>query len=422
MALKILLINPNTYRTPPVIPIGLEYLAATLKKHNYHCDILDLTFTRKPLEKINDVLNNEKYDIVGFSIRNIDSCLFFNNEFFLNEFKQMIECIKNYKVPIVLGGSGFSASPDEILDYLKCDFGIIGPGETAFPYFLKLIQSNKLNNKIINGWDWGLEPELPILRAKAIEYNQYIENDGIVGFATHIGCSNGCPYCIEANTKLHYRKIDNVIKEIELLTNQGYHDFHLCDSEFNENLNFSKKFCEALIENSFNFKWTLYMRPYPYDEELFRLLSKSNAYLITLSVDSDENIQSDNRYSYDDLEKIIKYCRKYSIELAIDLLTGYPNESIQSTKKVIRFFKENRPKTVGINFYYRLLKNTKLTHLIEENPIMQKQLTRPYSKKENYLTPIFYSQYKKEDIEKLIRDHNLFKIPGITPGVNYQQE
>ena len=421
MALKILLINPNTYRSPPVIPVGLEYLIIALKKHNYHCDILDLTFTRNPLEKINETLSNENYDIIGFSIRNIDSCLFFNNEFFLNEFKEMIECIKNYNIPIVLGGSGFSASPDEILEYLKCDFGIIGPGEVAFPYFLELMQSNQLSAKILNGWDYGLDPELPILRANEIKYNHYIENKGIVGFATHTGCSNGCPYCIEAKTNLHYRKIDTVIKEIELLSNQGYHDFHLCDSEFNENLSYSKEFCEASIKNSLKFKWTLYMKPYPYDEELFSLLGKSNAYLITLSVDSDPNIQSENKYSYDDLEKIINYCKKYSIELAIDLLTGYPGESIQSTKKVIRFFKKNRPKTVGINFYYRLLKNTKLTHLIEENPIMQKQLTRPYSKKENYLMPIFYSQYRKEDIEKLIGNDNLFKIPGITPGVNYQQ-
>jgi len=402
--------------------VGLEYLSSALKKRNYHCDILDLTFDKNPLEELKDILKNESYNIIGFSIRNIDSCLFFNNEFFLAEFKKMIDCIKDYNVSVVLGGSGFSASPEEILEYSKADFGIIGPGEIAFPCFLKLWESNRLNKKIINGWDYGLDDELEMLRAKEIKYNRYIEKGGIVGFTTHAGCSNRCPYCIEANRRVYYRKITNVIKEIEFLTNKGYNNFHLCDSEFNENLNYSKKFCEAIIENSLDFKWTLYMKPYPYDEELFKLLSKSNAYLITLSVDSDENLQSQNNYSYDDLEKIIKYCKKYNIELAVDLLTGYPNESIQSTKKVIRFFKKNRPKTVGVNFYYRLFKKTKLTHLIKENPIMQKQLTRSYSKKENYLTPIFYSQYNKEYIEKLTGDDNLFKIPGITPGVNYQQE
>ena len=422
MPSKILLINPNTYKAPPVLPVGLEYLIPALKKHSHKCDILDLTFSEKPLEEIKNKLENKSYDIIGFSIRNIDSCLFFNNEFFLSEFKEMIESIKNYNIPAVLGGSGFSASPDEILDYLRCDFGIIGPGEVAFPHFLKQWESNGMNNKIINGWDFGLDNGLEVLRAEEIKYSPYMKKEGIVGFSTHVGCSNSCPYCIEANKKVYYRKIENIIKEIEILTGKGYHDFHLCDSEFNESLDFSKEFCEAVIKKSPGFKWTLYMKPYPYDEELFELLSKTNAALITLSVDSDENIQRSNRYSYNDLEKILKYCEKYGIEIAIDLLTGYPNESIQSTENVIRFFKENRPKTVGINFYYRLFKNTRITRLIEENPILQEQLTRPYAKEENYLEPIFYSQYEKEDIEKLISDDNLFKIPGIIPGVNYQQK
>lgn len=422
MCLKILLINPNTYKTPPVLPIGLEYLKTALHQHNCDCDILDLTFIKNPLEKIRDSLDKKKYDIIGFSIRNIDSCLFFNNEFFLNKYKNMLECIKSYDIPTVLGGSGFSASPEEILEYLKGNFGIIGPGEKAFPYFLKRWKTDRLNKKIINGWDYGLDDELEITRPKGIKYKKYVENNGIVGFVTHTGCSNGCPYCIEANKKVHFRKIENIIKEIELLNRKGYQNFHLCDSEFNENLTFSKEFCKALIEKSLNFKWTLYMKPYPYDEEIFRLLSKSNAYLITLSVDSYESIQSKNKYSYDDLEKIIDYCKKYNIELAIDLLTGYPNESIHSTRKVISFFQEKRPTTVGINFYYRLFKNTKLTKAIKKNSSMQKNLTRPISRKENYLLPVFYSQHKKEDIEKLTQGDDLFKIPGITPGVNYQQE
>jgi len=421
MSLKILLVNPNTYKIPPVLPVGLEYLKSALNKHNYNCDILDLTFSGNPLEKINNVLNRERYDIIGFSVRNVDTCLYFNNEFFLDKFKKIIDCAKDYNLPVVLGGSGFSASPDEILEYFKADFGVIGPGEIAFPLFLKLWESNRLDTKFMNGWDYGLDDNLEISRAKEVKYDRYIDNDGIVGFSTHVGCSNGCPYCIEANTPVFFRKIPDVIKEIEFLTNRGYDNFHLCDSEFNEDLDYSKNLCKAIIENSLNFKWTLYMKPYPYDEELFELLNKTNAYLITLSVDSDKKIQSGNNYSYNDLKRIIEFCKKYNIELAVDLLTGYPDEPTQSTIEIIDFFKINRPKKVGINFHYRLFKNTELTRLIEKNPLTHKNLTRSYSKKDRFLKPVFYSQYKKEDIEELILDDDLFKIPGIIPGVNYQK-
>jgi len=105
-------------------------------------------------------------DIIGFSIRNIDTSLFFDNKFFLDEYKKMIELVGNYNIPVVLGGSGFSASPDEILEYFKADFGIIGPGERAFPYFLKCWESSQLDTKIINGWDYGLDNNLEVSRAK----------------------------------------------------------------------------------------------------------------------------------------------------------------------------------------------------------------------------------------------------------------
>ncbi len=420
MGLKILLINPNSMKSPPVIPIGLEYLSTALEKHNHNVDILDLCFISSPIKELNNFLEKETYDVIGFSIRNIDSCIYFNNEFYLPEFKKLIDCIKKYEIPIILGGSGFSAMPKEILEYLQADYGIIGPGEIMFPKFLELWQANQLTNKIINGWNYGIDNKLVHIRAKKVIYQKYLSNDGIVGFSTHVGCLNQCPYCIEANNKVSFQKIENIIEEIEYLVNQGYSHFHLCDSEFNQDLNYCIEFCEALVQKSLPLKWALYMKPYPYNEKLFELLHKSNAYLITLTVDSDKKIQTLNNYSYEDLSKIIDYCNKYEIELAIDLLTGYPHETVESTREILEFFKQNRPKTVGISFYYRIFKNTPLSNLIKKDPVLQQKLTKKYSTDENFLEPIFFSQYNRNDLEDFIDDNNLFRIAGIEPGVNYQ--
>jgi radical SAM superfamily enzyme len=164
------------------------------------------------------------------------------------------------------------------------------------------------------------------------------------------------------------------------------------------------------------------MKPTPYNERLFQLLHETNAYLITLSVDSDKITQTLNDYSYDDLANIINFCNKYKIELAIDLLTGYPYETIESTIEILKFFQKNRPKTVGISFYYRIFKNTPLENSIRNDTILQKKLTKEYLEQENFLMPIFFSQYEQQDIEKLIAGDDLFRIAGIELGVNYQLE
>ena len=420
MGQNILLINPNTMKTPPVIPIGVEYLATALEKKDHNVDILDLCFVSSPMEELEKVFDKNTYDIVGFTIRNIDTCHYFYNEFYLSEFKKLIDFIKKQDIPIILGGAGFSAMPNEILEYLQADFGIIGPGDIMFPKFLDLWQKNKITSKIFDGWRDGIDNTLVHKRGAKINYQQYISNEGIVGFSTHVGCMNQCPYCVEANTKLSYKKIDNIIDELEFLVNQGYTHFHLCDSEFNSNLNFSIEFCEALANKSLPMKWTLYMKPTPYNERLFELLHKSNAYLITLIVDSDKITQAVNNYDYEDIANIIDLCNSYNIELAIDLLTGYPYETIESTKDMIEFFKENRPKTVGVNYYYRIYKRTALEKLIINNPALQKNSSRGYSEEETFLKPIFFSQYEKKDIEDLIGGDELFHIAGTTPGVNYQ--
>ncbi|MFX1256804.1 MAG: B12-binding domain-containing radical SAM protein [Promethearchaeota archaeon] len=417
--MNILLVNPNTMKNPPVIPIGLEYLITALKKNGHNADILDLCFSKSPKEELNMALKERPYDITGFTIRNIDSAVYFNNEFYLHAIKPLIQCVKNYDIPVVLGGSGFSAMPFEILEYLQADYGIVGPGEIIFPHFLSLYQNNHLKKKIYNGWDSGVDSKLFHKRGEKIDYSKYLFESGIVGFETHKGCLKQCPYCIEAGTRVWYKNIKNIIKEIEFIVNLGYTHFHLCDSEFNSDLNFSLDFCMALIERELPLKWTLYMVPNPYCKELFKLLYEANAYLITLSVDSDKRIQTLNDYSYKDLAKIIEYCKNYEIELVIDLLTGYPYESIESTKNMLKFFNKHKTKT-GISFYYRIYKNTPLSGLIKKDIKLQNKLTKHYYQKENFLEPIFFNQLKREIIEEIIADNDLFHIAGIIPGVNYQ--
>ena len=108
--------------------------------------------------------------------------------------------------------------------------------------------------------------------------------------------------------------------------------------------------------------------------------------------------------------------------MAIDLLVGYPYESLDSIKTCLRFFENNPPKTVGISFYYRIYKDTALAKLIKDDKKLQKSLITSYSENQYFLFPIFYNQIKQETIEDLIEGKELFRIAGITPGVNYQLE
>ncbi len=76
------------------------------------------------------VLSQFVPDIIGLSIRNIDNVDDANVKTFIGEIRELIGIIRQHsKGLIVLGGSGFTILPGELMTLLDADFGIIGEGE-----------------------------------------------------------------------------------------------------------------------------------------------------------------------------------------------------------------------------------------------------------------------------------------------------
>jgi hypothetical protein len=50
--MKVLLINPNRYQSPPVPPLGLEYIAGSLEEKGHGVELLDLCFSGNIHEEI----------------------------------------------------------------------------------------------------------------------------------------------------------------------------------------------------------------------------------------------------------------------------------------------------------------------------------------------------------------------------------
>ena len=72
--MKILLINPNRVRFPPVPPIGLEYLSDSLVKGGHVIRLLDLTFHENAEVVIDEVVSElsmlkDYICIISFNLR-----------------------------------------------------------------------------------------------------------------------------------------------------------------------------------------------------------------------------------------------------------------------------------------------------------------------------------------------------------------
>ena len=425
--MNILLINPNRFSNPPVIPIGLEYIAASIEQTKNHLiKILDLCFSNNPSEDLKQALLDKNYNLVGFTVRNIDSVIYKKNEFYLIEIAKLINIVRPKNIPIVIGGASCDADPIGLKEFLNVDYLIFGPGDVAI---LKLIESleNKIKiNPIINGWEIGINPDLSRNPLKYFNYMQYFDKGGIAAFQTQVGCNGNCHFCFEKCTQISSRNPTIVIDDIITIIKSGFNDFHLADTEFNQNLVDSEKFLqildEKLTKSRLKMNWAIYIKPKPVSKHLFDLFKKTGLNLITLSIESSEEMQRRNNYSFDDIDIIFELAKDRGIKIAIDMISGAPTETIRELEKAIRFFKLNPPKRVGINIIYRIYKNTDIYKYIVENIDNQKgYLLNSVDSIKNPIIPIFYKKFNENEIMEIIGDDPLFKMEGEESGVNYQR-
>ena len=54
--MKILLINPNRYHDPPVMPLGIEYLAGAVTESGHDVYVFDLCFSDNPMKFLSALL------------------------------------------------------------------------------------------------------------------------------------------------------------------------------------------------------------------------------------------------------------------------------------------------------------------------------------------------------------------------------
>jgi len=395
--------------------LGLEYLAHALAQHGLEVVAADLSFSDDPMQDLEKAVSSADPQALCISVRNVDSVLHPDTDFFLPEIRSYIEHLRALtEAPVIIGGAGIPADPAGILSFLAADLAIEGPGEKTLPALLKEGAVLSKKGQVIQG-----EPPDSFCPARGtlFSYQPYLKKDGLPGFETHKGCSSNCAYCIEAGRPVRFREPGDVVCELRQLVDQGFQHLHLCDSEFNENLEYCETLLRAINREELGLKWGLYMKPGNDGPELFELLKESGAYLVTLAVDTYRRGQA----YWKDVASTVALCKAVRIRTSIDLITGFPYESETVLREVLDFFRKISPHEVVVNVFIRLYRELPLTGVIDQDPSLQEFLMAPGGEKGSLLPPVFYNHVSVERLQELIQGDPRFRIAGQEKVVNYQK-
>lgn len=301
---RCLLISLNTCRDPyAVFPLGLAHVDAALRRAGYHTRWLDWQFEGETLAA---QLQAWAPDFVGLSLRNIDDVLIQRQETFFHGLAGVCRAIRAHSsAPIILGGSGFSIFPAELLALSGADFGLQGEAEAVLPQLLAALRAGedvqhlpglvyrRAGQILCNPPPPPLDlHELPRPVRPPEEARWYLDNSSMLNVQTQRGCAFHCCYCtyplIEGRA-LRHRPPDEVADELAALQAAGARYFFVVDSVFNASPAHAAAVCEAIVRRSLRLAWGCFLRPAGLTPALARLMARAGLRHVEFGTDSFSN-------------------------------------------------------------------------------------------------------------------------------------
>jgi hypothetical protein len=285
--MKVLLISANTVQEPfPVYPLGLDYVAGAIAgDHAVRCLDLNALGADQALER---AVQGFAPDVIGLSLRNVDNTDSRAPKGFMADYRRLVRRLRQCSpAPIVLGGSGFTLFPEEILALLEADYGIVGEGERLGALLQALGAGEDPAGRpgVVmgrGGASLGAAPE-PWSREVRRRFDPqsehlsfYLQNGGMLNLQTKRGCPFRCVYCsyphIEGRTMRH-EPAEQVAAMALRLQAAGARYLFITDSAFNADIDHSLAVARAFRQQGLSIPWGAFFAPIALPDDYFATMA-----------------------------------------------------------------------------------------------------------------------------------------------------
>jgi radical SAM superfamily enzyme YgiQ (UPF0313 family) len=379
--MKVLLVATNRERSPyPVAPLGALCVAAAVRATGHDVKFLDMGLARSPEAELQQALDRGGFQAVAFSIRNLDNCWLFAPRLYFDDVRRLAEIVRrSYKGPLILGGTGFSVSPQGWMQRLDADCGVIGEGERAFPEILARLESGRS----LEGIDGVITApkhqtsaavvlptktveqmsELPAPAHDLCGYARYVKRGGFVSVQTKRGCPFKCIYCIYPQLegkRYRLRSPEAVAQEVEDVTVRSkVRHFFFVDSVFNDPHGHALAICAALRRRKLPVRWSAFCNPTGFDAELARAMKAAGCEAVEFGQDaaSAKMLAALHKpFDQEDTRVALQAAHDAGLPFAIYLLFGGPGETWADVEETQNFLSKCAPAhavfaTYGIRVY-----------------------------------------------------------------------
>ncbi|ROR43217.1 radical SAM superfamily enzyme YgiQ (UPF0313 family) [Kitasatospora cineracea] len=369
----VLLVNLASIPMPgnePIFPIGLRCIQDALDRENHRTRLVD--FVEDPGAFTDLSWIAEPWDVIGFTIRNIDP-VDLNCDSHVPHYEAFMDRVRaalgDRRPLLVGGGPGYSLFGQELIERLGFDVGVVGPGEqpmidvVADPERYRGLGQNLPGDRYPGFTANVLDHPASLLAA-------YASRGGSIGVETkRKTCYQGCVYCpyayISGENAGDLKPTEAIVEELRTAYASGIRDVFFTDGIFNSELSYAKQVVRAVTAADLpGLTWTAYFTPKPFDDEFAELLAASNVGPVMISPDSlDDPVMRLLGKSFDTrhVTRFIDRCRRHDLRFTVSVVFGGPGEDRESVRTTARYINENLAAgELILNVGYRVLPETAL--------------------------------------------------------------
>jgi anaerobic magnesium-protoporphyrin IX monomethyl ester cyclase len=341
----------------PIFPLGLAYLAANLKEHELEC--FDPNVSADPYGELAHRLKKFQPDVVGISLRNVDTTQYRDPFVYLNTLQPTLDLIESCAPTArrVIGGAGFSIYAHGIMErFPSIDFGVLLEGEESFPALLKNIEDPKRvsgiyyrtdNQVLLSGppslpdFDTLLSPKWDI-----VEIEPYKGQLDTFGVQAKRGCGLKCAYCTYFFLNGAYYRLrspEKVVEEIaQAVRELNLDHFIFVDSIFNIPVQHARDICEELIRRKINVPWTAWYNDREFDADFMSLAKNAGCRYYSFSPDaySDRSLKLlQKNLRVEDIDKVLELGKRDSeLHFGFNFFVNPPGQTYWDFMRLLFFW------------------------------------------------------------------------------------
>lgn len=348
---RVFILSSNVSKDPyPVYPLGMAIIAAVLQEQGHNVRQYDFLVHGQSYADLREALQQFQPNVVSLSLRNIDNVDSFSSDenWYLSDAHKLVAEIKScIDVPVVIGGPAFSIMPEDILDYLQADYGVIGEGEQVVGSLVSSIERGETIERLhssaipLN----GSQMKGPLLVPEYVDY--YQQHSGMINLQTKRGCPFRCVYCtypgLEGNC-FRPRDVGAVVDDIERMQRDyGTNHLFFTDSIFNDSQGHHIGVVEEIIRREVSIRWCAFFRPQGMTADHLALLKRSGMYAMEMGTDAgcDRTLAGINKgFTFDEVLRCHHLSVAAEIPCAHFIMFGGPDETPDTVREGLENIKQ----------------------------------------------------------------------------------